>query len=165
MIWKRFLGVFIALSLIIITTVVNPTNALILACYKIGLNSWGIFLCVSAWTSLTMVLTYYEFGQIKKWRIVNLLFKKLRNFFPQNSFKLINRIGQKKFVSYLSRQKSWVILTLGFAPFVPYLPTTVIITTKLLDISYGILFLLLGNACRNWFYCERAYQLLVGQFS
>lgn len=70
--------------------------------------------------------------------------KKLVAVRKNNNFAL-----QNAHYHWLKFQKKWVILGLAFIPYlhlVPGLGTALIVSTKLLNLKYGVLFLLAGNA-------------------
>ena len=84
-----------------------------------------------------------------------------------NQWRRINRIPQsdgrrydwiKKTRKWLIPQKDWQILAWGFVPFIPILPTIVIIITNLRRIKYGFLVLILGNIFRNVIFCYAIYE-------
>jgi len=130
----------------------------------VGFELWQTFLIILCWTSITMIFTFMGMAGIKSWVKRRKFFKKIsgkfQNWHWQKNFRKKNVIQRTKIVNWVSRQKNWVIIGLGFIPFVPYLPTTVIVTTKLLEIRFGLAFLLVGNTFRIGFICSFLYGFL-----
>ncbi len=124
-----------------------------------GVPYWQSFLFSVCWTSLTLAATYYGVGflvnQLKKWWVLRVLIEKWQTevVARKNNFSKKNSSYSKKIASWLSQKKRGVLIFLSFFPLTQLvygLPSGVIAATKLIEIRYGILILLLGNAIR-WF--------------
>ena len=123
---------------------------------------WITVSAIVGWTSLTLVITYFGTEWIKKWvknqRFLKDAYNRIYALYSQNGFKIRNDKKQKQINNWLVKRKDWIVIVLGFVPFVPWLPTGVIVTTKILGIKNGLMHLLLGNFFRNWIVCFSVYQ-------
>ncbi len=164
MTWKKAIEILILIFLVAVTTVANPISALILFLSKMGFDFPKVFLCILAWTSFTLALTYYETSRITNWPPVKPIFDKLKCWYSHNGAVKENERQQKRLQNRLIRLRNWAVILLGFVP-VSYLPTALIITTRLLDIRGGIFFLLFTNTVRLWLYAYGMQRLSQWLFS
>jgi hypothetical protein len=153
-------GIGLLLILILMMAVsyfINGVTFASVALLKFGLNHFQAFLAILVWTDFTLILTYYETDQIKNWIIKKLctwnfsknFVEKIRENISENWFNKESTKRQKKTISFLMKQKWWVIFLLGLFP-VSFLPTCTIIAAKLMKIKYGLILLLIENALRLW---------------
>ncbi len=121
-----------------------------------GIPLWESFLISTLWTSFTLFLIYknssWLAGKLKQWHILKR--KMIRKKKTENK----NNAVHQNLVGWLTPQKKWVILGLGFVPIVPILPTAVIVTVGALNIRYGLEILLLGNTVRRIVMCYLIHQ-------
>ena len=132
-----------------------------------GVPIWQTILYVVLLTSTSLSLTYFGVEWLKNWvvrkRIINRrMVEKLHNWWQQ-----LNNVSQnngfrhswtKKTRKWLIPQKDWQVLAWGFVPFIPVLPTVVIIIAGLRELKHGFLVLILGNLFRNIIFCYAIYE-------
>lgn len=157
--WEQILGFF--------TMWPHPGTTIILWA-KGGVPVWQTILYVGIMTSASLTLTYFGTGWLQKFLIRKKILKestikKLQNLWPLTNGNGNSRIT-KKITNWISRQKIWLILICGFIPFVPILPTAVIIAAGLLKIKYSYPVLLLGNILKTVIICYTIYYS-TGSFS
>jgi len=162
--WEQILGFF--------TMWPNPGTTVVLWA-KGGVPLWQTILYVVFFTSISLSLTFFGTGWLERWIIKKgwlkrstierwrVRLQKGDNNFQTNGLEKRMRGGIKK---WLLPQKNWRILACGFIPFIPLLPTVVIVVTRLLEIRGGFLFLIFGNVVRNAIFCYVIYRG-VGFFS
>lgn len=156
MIWEQILGFF--------TMWPNPGVTIGLWA-KAGVPIWQTISYVVLLTSISLSLTYFGTGWlenflIKKGVIRRTTIKKWRNWLERNNNLSRNEFHERlrdRIKSWLIPQKSWKILAWGFVPFIPVLPTVIIMATRLLEIRNGFLALILGNIFRNGILCCTIY--------
>ena len=81
--------------------------------------------------------------------------QQLNNVSQNNGFR---HSWTKKTRKWLIPQKDWQVLAWGFVPFIPVLPTVVIIIAGLRELKHGFLVLILGNLFRNIIFCYAIYE-------
>ena len=126
---------------------------------------WQTFLLVTAWTSMTLMVTYFGVGLVELllklfWRAVKKVirvFKKDFNEFKKSGLQIKSERYQGRLINWLNRQKNWVVLLCSSIPFIWGLPVAVIIVTKAAKIKYGLPILLAGNVLRNAAICLTIY--------
>ncbi|MFH1575632.1 MAG: hypothetical protein ABIB55_01640 [Candidatus Nealsonbacteria bacterium] len=162
--WKRILKILVLIFLIVATTIINPISVLTLSLSRMGFDFPKVFWCILAWTSFTLTLTYYGTNLITNLPPVKLVLNKLKYWYSRNNAVKENVRQQKWLQNRLIQLRNWAVVLLGLIP-VSYLPTALIITTRLLDIRGGIFFLLLTNSVRLWFYVYGVQRLSQWLFS
>ena len=121
MAWEQILGFF--------TMWLHPEITVTLWS-KAGVPIWQTFLYATSWTSLTLFLTYFSIGWLKKVvknAVKNLsgadgIIRMVGSWYNRNNLKLVNGRYHKKMTGWLIRQKNWLILLCGFVPFFYGLP-------------------------------------------
>ncbi|KKT16875.1 MAG: hypothetical protein A2654_00760 [Candidatus Nealsonbacteria bacterium RIFCSPHIGHO2_01_FULL_43_31] len=156
--WEQILGFF--------TMWPNPAITVGLWA-KAGVPIWQTIAYVVILTSISLSLTYFGVEWLKNWVVNRGIIERPMIEKLHNQWRRINRIPQsdgrrydwiKKTRKWLIPQKDWQILAWGFVPFIPILPTIVIIITNLRRIKYGFLVLILGNIFRNVIFCYAIYE-------
>jgi len=156
--WEQILGFF---------TMWPSPLATIALWAKGGVPLWQTIAYVVFLTSISLSFTYFGTGWLESWVIKRGWIKRTtiekwrawqrkRN----NSFQMNGLNGEvnHKIKKWLIPQKDWKILACGFIPFVPLVPSIVIVVTKLLEIRNGFVFLILGNIVRSIIVCCCIYQ-------
>jgi hypothetical protein len=162
MTWEQILGFLIIFA--------RPEATMTLW-YRADVPFWQTFVYTTVVTSLTALLAYQAIGWLKK--LVKKIFKNSRNaqeiaqkiasWYRQSVPNLDNNGYRRKFAYWLIRQKDWIVLACGFIP-LPFLPTIVTVTAKLLEIKWAIPILLVGNVFRNAVTCASIYGILNALF-
>ena len=157
MYWEQILGFF--------TMWPSPLTTITLWA-KAGVPLWQTIFYVVLLTSISLSFTYFGTGWLENWVIKRGLVKrttiekwrawqrKRNNSFQMNGLSEEVNHRVKK---WLIPKKDWKILACGFIPFIPLVPTIVIVVTKLLEIRNGFPFLILGNIVRNVIVCYFIY--------
>lgn len=162
--WEQILGFF---------TMWPSPWATIALWAKANVPIWQTILYVTFITSISLSLTYFGTGWIEKWIIKRgwvkrATIEKWRNYSQSlNNSHPVNGLEKRvkgKIKKWLLPQKDWQILACGFIPFVPLLPTIIIVATRLLEIKRGFPLLIAGNIFRNAVVCWAIYKG-VGFFS
>lgn len=165
-------GKIIGISLLIL----KPDLSAI-AWYTAGLTWWLTLLLLAGYTSITLSLTYFGAGGViailkkfvfkKKHRVIQQIEEKKLIRQTKEEFQKGYLFGKKraltrqeKLVNWLKRQKLSVIILLEIIPFVPYLPSAVIIAVKALGIKHGYLWLILGNLVKIMLIVALVYLIL-----
>ncbi len=162
--WKQILGFFTMWPSPLATTVLWA---------KADVPIWQTILYVASLTSISLSLTYFGTGWLEEWIIKRgwvkrTTIEKWRNRSNHFNDSLpANGLGKEtgnKIKKWLIPREDWQILACGFIPFIPILPTIVIVVARLLEIKKGFLFLIIGNFFRTAAVCYAIY-LSVGFFS
>jgi len=97
--------------------------------------------------------------QLQKWRASRWLLNKwqrfMRFFDYHNSFSV--KCRKKGIQDWLSRRKKWLLILLIFLPYVPVLPSAIIITVRQRRIKYALIVLTMGAIFRAAVACRSFY--------
>ena len=125
-----------------------------------GVPLWTATLMLTAYWSLTLVLTYFGTGWVikvlKKWGPSENLIERLKE---TNRIYKTNPLYRKnrRLVKWLSRKKGWIVFSLTFIPYVPELPTATIVAARAMKLRHALPILLIGNAFRVSILCCTVY--------
>lgn len=156
--WEQILGFF----------TMWPNPALTVALWaQAGVPIWQTILYVAFLTSASLSLTYFGVEWLKNWIVNRGFIERIMIERLHRWWRRLSRVSQengfekswtKKIRRWLIPRKDWQLLACGFVPFVPVLPTIVIIITGLREIKYGFPVLILGNLFRNVIFCYVIYE-------
>lgn len=144
----------------------NDLAGLILYYLK-GVPFWILILLTIVKWSIFVLLAFYGTGWI---------FRRIEKFprtklFIERASQRINGLSQRiyhrdkenlhnKSVVWLLERKEWIVVLLAFVPYVPVIPTAVIVVVRLMKIKHGLFFLLLGSALKATVFCLTIHNLL-----
>ena len=120
--------------------------------------------------SLFLLLIFYGIEYVaiylKRWRAAKAIIALIEKVSVEINGNTVEIYGKRKrktrrkLTGWFVERKEWIVLSAGFIPYVPILPTAVIIAVRLMRIRYGLFFLLLGNAFKATAFCLAIYSLI-----
>ncbi|MFH1401680.1 MAG: hypothetical protein ABIG40_01830 [Parcubacteria group bacterium] len=132
---------------------------------KAGVSILQTIIYVVFCTSISLTLTYFGTSWLEELLIKKKFIKKktVERFLSwvrpkNNNFQIsTSETRTPKLKKWLTRRKDWQILFLGFVPYIPIMPTGVIIAVSATKIKHGFFILILGNIVRNVISCATVY--------
>jgi len=135
--------------------------------YKADTPWWITYTVIMAVSSGTLCIAYYGLGKLLIWAGKKPWFQRLK----KNGFvkKIIEKQKkpsprQEKIVKWLAGKSPIFIFLLSCIPFVPYLPTAIIVVTRIMNVKNGIYYLLVANAVRGLIAVLSVYGILKAIF-
>ena len=135
--------------------------------YKAGTPWWITYTVIMAVCSGTLCITYYGLGKLLIWAEKKTWFQKFKKIgFVKKIIEKQKKPSprQEKMVKWLIGKSPIFIFLLSCIPFVPYLPTAIIVVARIMNIKNGIYYLLAANAVRGLITVLTVYGILKAIF-